>query len=58
MVTINSQIVNLKNVIEVNKKELPSFPHLSSVGHSRGQDEGHHGGDIVGHLLGKRPRDG
>ena len=58
-VTDISQIVNLKNIIEVNNKELPTFPHMSS-GLSRIQEEG--GGvdgrmDIPGIILGKRPRD-
>jgi len=53
-----SQIVNLKNVIEVNNKELPTFPHMSS-GLSRIQEEGGDGRmDLAGIILGKRPREG
>jgi hypothetical protein len=55
-----SQIVNLKNIIEVNNKELPTFPHVSS-GLSRIQEEGGGGDgrmDLAGIILGKRPRDG
>jgi hypothetical protein len=54
-----SQIVNLKNIIEVNNKELPIFPHMSS-GLSRIQEEGGGDGrmDLAGIILGKRPRDG
>ena len=55
-----SQIVNLKNVIEVNNKELPTFSHMSS-GLSRIQEEGGGGDgrmDLAGIILGKRPRDG
>jgi len=52
--------VNLKNIIEVNNKELPTFPHMTS-GPSRIQEEGGGGDgrmDIPGMILGKRPRDG
>jgi hypothetical protein len=52
--------VNLKNIIEVNNKELPTFPHMSS-GLSRIQEEGGGGDgrmDLAGIILGKRPRDG
>jgi hypothetical protein len=55
-----SQIVNLKNIIEVNNKELPTFPHMSS-GLSRIQEEGGGGDarmDLAGIILGKRPREG
>jgi hypothetical protein len=53
-----SQIVNLKNIIEVNNKELPTFSHVSS-GLSRTQEEGADGRmDLAGIILGKRPRDG
>ena len=53
-----SQIVNLKNIIEVNNKELPTFPHMSS-GLPRIQEEGGDGRmDLAGIILGKRPRDG
>ena len=52
-----SQIVNLKNIIEVNNKDLPTFSHMSS-GLSRIQEEGGDGRmDLAGILLGKRPRD-
>jgi hypothetical protein len=50
--------VNLKNIIEVNSKELPTFPHMSSS-LFRIQEEGGDGRiDIPGIILGKRPRDG
>jgi hypothetical protein len=46
-------------VIEVNSKELPTFPHTSSGGLGRIQEEGQDGRiDMAGILLGKRPRDG
>jgi hypothetical protein len=55
-----SQIVNLKNIIEVNNKEPPTFSHMSS-GLSRIQEEGGGGDgrmDLAEIILGKRPRDG
>jgi len=53
---MSSQIVNLRNIIEVNNKELPTYPHAPPVGLGRIQEEGDGRPDMVGHLLGKRPR--
>jgi hypothetical protein len=49
-------MVNLRNIVEVAKKDFGGYSHLTSMGLPRISEERDGLSDMSGNLLGKRPR--